>query len=500
MSLPAQLVQLLGALSNRPEPALTGDEIDALKGHSLPANGGMPVQQLPRPAAESREPQARRRLRQESASPNVEQLLLEDEWMLQEAEDDGGDDGAVLQDAASILQSLPAPMFLDGQPEEVSAPSASTRATPHPVLGSPPAPLRVGSVICTVVIHLECLDDYGAKQSQTTVLLVEVPARTGGPAPRRNDKVSKAKSRLNRSGDSAAAAAESKGAANVGGTRAPLIRSTTQVLKINGHMLNMMDVYGLDTSIDVVASPSSPPSYSPSPPAPPPRGRIDADSTPMKDEEIRSLERVSASPDYNDSSPDLLPSAGRQPLSQLNPSDLNSSALHSGNRSSSCLGSSKAAQGLRPHGPGAGSSVSSIASTSSSVSQSSCVSLAHNGSPCLICLTEPKDCVLLPCRHLCCCAGCVQGLYKSTIITTDTNRQDTEQNNPERRGFSLRPRRTTSSSGADAARTQHQHDSNAEQLDATAFTSQGPAIRVRCKPLQCPMCRARIEDVMQLPI
>ena len=437
----------------------------------------------------------------------MEQLHLEGEWMLEEAEDNGSDAGAALQDAASILRSMPAPMFLDDQPEQISATNASTQepATPHPVLGSPPAPLHVGSVICTVVIHLECLDDYGAKQSQTTVVLVEVPARTGGPQPRRNDKASKTKIRPNRSGDSAAAAGISKGAANIAGTRAPLIRSTRQVLKIDGHVLNMMDVYGLDTSIDVVASPSSPPSYSPSPPAPPPRGRIDADSTTMKDEEIRSLERVSASLGdsvADDSSPHLLARDDRQmrqPLSQLNPSDLNSS--NSSITRSSCPGSSRPEQGRRPHGPGAGSSVSSIASTSSAVSQSSSVSLAHNGSPCLICLTEPKDCVLLPCRHLCCCAGCVQSLYKSTILSTDTNRQNIEeQNQGERRGFSLRAGRNRSSSGVDGAPTQQQRrELDDDQLDTAAFTSQRPA-RVRCKPLQCPMCRARIDDVMQLPL
>ena len=259
---------------------------------------------------------------------------------------------------------------------------------------------------------------------------MEVPARTSKAA-----------------ADKAAAANPNEAIA----PRAPLIRSAKQVLLIGGRVFQMLDVFGLDTSVDVTEGPESPPAFSPSPPKPPPRTKR-GDSPSQKDDDIRGCE---------DATP---PPAPRRPLSVL---DQNVD-----------LASSGRLLGLRPAGEK--SSVSSIvsASSASSVASLSNVSLTHNGAPCLICLTEPKDCVLLPCRHLCCCAGCVQGLYDSTMITSPAPRQISQMG------------RLSSPLGSQSG-GQNQQNSNSNQQ---------ASIRIQCKPLSCPICRTRIDDVLQLPI
>lgn len=435
-------MQLLGALNNRPEPALSGDEIVALTRQESAA-AAAPA------AAESRRPP----LGSASGSLQMEMLSTDElengEWVLEEAEDEesSGDDDdgdGAMQSAASIMRSLPVPEFapdIQSQPPPVERsraqpiqqqalqPRRTVAPAPHPALGSAPVPLHVGAVICTVVIHLECVDEYNDKQSQTTVLLVEVPARTSNTAANK-------------------AAAAAAGAADAVVPRAPLIHSAKQVLLIGGRVFQMLDVFGLDTSVDITDGEASPPGYSPSPPKAPPRTRRTG-SPVLKDDDIRGCE---------DATP---PPAPRRPLSVL---DQNVD-----------LASSGRLLGLKPGGEK--SSVSSIvsASSASSVASLSNVSLTHNGAPCLICLTEPKDCVLLPCRHLCCCAGCVQGLYDSTMITSPAPRQISHI-------------------------SQLSSPLNRQSGGQSSNASQQQSIRIQCKPLSCPICRSRIDDVLQLPI
>jgi hypothetical protein len=39
----------------------------------------------------------------------------------------------------------------------------------------------------------------------------------------------------------------------------------------------------------------------------------------------------------------------------------------------------------------------------------------ENGAECTVCLTEPKDTVLLPCRHLCVCKTCFSHIDKCPV-------------------------------------------------------------------------------------
>ena len=66
----------------------------------------------------------------------------------------------------------------------------------------------------------------------------------------------------------------------------------------------------------------------------------------------------------------------------------------------------------------------------------------------MVCLFEPKDCFLLPCRHLCVCAGCAHEILRTTKVANKHRRRD----------------------GGMA------------------------------KPTPCPICRQGIQSVVQLPI
>ncbi|PHJ18792.1 zinc finger protein, partial [Cystoisospora suis] len=37
---------------------------------------------------------------------------------------------------------------------------------------------------------------------------------------------------------------------------------------------------------------------------------------------------------------------------------------------------------------------------------------ASDGKECLICMTNPKDVMLYPCRHLCLCSDCLRSLHQ----------------------------------------------------------------------------------------
>jgi hypothetical protein len=66
-------------------------------------------------------------------------------------------------------------------------------------------------------------------------------------------------------------------------------------------------------------------------------------------------------------------------------------------------------------GPTPTTTTSSAASAQHAASLSSASSsMLASGSECVICLTEPRDTTVLPCRHMCLCAACAQQLRFNT--------------------------------------------------------------------------------------
>jgi hypothetical protein len=58
----------------------------------------------------------------------------------------------------------------------------------------------------------------------------------------------------------------------------------------------------------------------------------------------------------------------------------------------------------------AGAPASSSTDPSSSTADPSSTAAADEGKECVICLCEPRDTTVLPCRHLCMCADCARQL------------------------------------------------------------------------------------------
>ena len=241
--------------------------------------------------------------------------------------------------------------------------SATAATEPTALLGKVPAS-RKYSLVCTVVIHLECGDneapggdDTHKVQSQTTVALVELSDFD-----------------CLRDVASAAPACRQPHLA-----KQPRIKLLSQKLLVRGVLYDMLDVFGLDSCLYKTRACAPPP--------PSPQLDTGDTATPLVGNGRRENE------------------ADSPPLLAVGP-DFPSSPKDEEVRTSNAL----AALGI-----------------------------THSGSCCVICLYEPKDCVLLPCRHLCICEGCAQELL----------------------------------------------------YDAADGKS---------KAAPCPMCRARVQSVVQLPI
>jgi hypothetical protein len=210
------------------------------------------------------------------------------------------------------------------------------------------------------------------------------------------------------------------------GTRPPVIRQVMQTLLVGGRVFDMVDVYGLDANV-VILSPLSDPLGTQSLAIIPGEGRGrsnggDDTETPDKVDEADQRTNEPAS------------------SSSTNPSGAAVAASHDG-------------------------------STLSSAAKYRLAAGEQTGT-CVICLCEPLDCVLLPCRHLCVCSGCTQGLYAAAM-----------------------------SSGRNEAVVAAANETlvgSAAML--TVLSGNAPRLPKPKppKPAVCPICRDRIEHVMQL--
>lgn len=225
------------------------------------------------------------------------------------------------------------------------------------------------SRFCTVVIHLECNDVDGLTQSQTTGLLVEVKS----------------------------------GSVDLYGTQLPIIHQVKQTLFKGGRMFEMVDVYGLESSVMI--------------------------SSPLGD-----------------------------PLQ------------HNSLVESNVAGN----EACRPYGM--------LDATASTVQPAVRYRISAGVDPgmCVICLCEAQDCVLLPCRHLCCCSACAQALHDAAMPRkpiTVVAAAATAANEPMIGRVAMLS--VFSRLGRDVAR---QHNTLSPE------------------PARCPVCRDSIENVMQLSL
>ncbi len=209
-------MQLLGALTDRPEPALVRGD----KGTSGERSPPAPGPSSPEEPRTEQQPQTTRAGDEDSATATTAVAEegsrgegVTEEWVLEDTEGEEGD--SALDAAVGQAQPWRSP------PTTLPQPAQSLRQLPSPRYRSPSrsarterqlAPLNVGSVICTVVIHLECQGSDESQQSQTTVVLVEVPSRGKGGGSGGQDAT----------------------------PRAPIVRLADQVLLIDGCAFHMV--------------------------------------------------------------------------------------------------------------------------------------------------------------------------------------------------------------------------------------------------------------------
>ena len=313
--------------------------------------------------------------------------------------------------AAGDLRRLAVPA-VPTTPTALPSPASSPELTSESALVTQPEPepepgmlanrdrgqYRSSTGFCTVVIHLECKDDDGQLQSQTTGLLVEVASASADPY----------------------------------GMRPPTIRQVVQTLLVGGRTFDMLDVYGLDSNVEIL-----------SPLSVPLRHRSLAESG------IADMPHV----DIADAQPSGLVDVCEGTIS--------SEDMHA-----------------HAHGE-IGWAVGAPARPEARYR----ITAGAEPGVCVICLCEAQDCVLLPCRHLCCCSGCAQALHDAAL--------------------SGKPATAVAAAAAAAANElvlgQVAMLSVFSRQNNSALRLQQPQPPTPASPV-CPVCRDSIEKVMQLSL
>jgi len=100
-------------------------------------------------------------------------------------------------------------------------------------------------------------------------------------------------------------------------------------------------------------------------------------------------------------------------------------------------------------------------------------------SECLVCLSSPREVILLPCRHLVACKACAINMVEFGAGGTITQTDDTTNNSP-----------SVAAEGSDVTATAAPGTAG-QAITAPSVVPSNPRRKRRAKGWNCPVCRQR---------